>query len=239
MGTGGSRDRRLPSCGRRQCGAQVRRRARLQRPQPDPGTGPYLRRMRRPAWRCRDRKPRRGQRPLHRARRAGGPVHLEREGLGQRRDVRRATRDRSAAAPHGRQPRPRRDPLLRADHRALDVARRVRSQLDADAAVQAELGLQRARSRGPRHRRRRRVRRASVLRARLCAVRRRHQLRQHPLVLGAHHRQPRVRHRRLHLQRQLLRTGQLRASSSATACRPVRPARSCPTSRAKRRIPAR
>ena len=42
MGTGGSRDRRLPGCGRRQRGAQVRRRPRLQRPQPDPGTGPTI-----------------------------------------------------------------------------------------------------------------------------------------------------------------------------------------------------
>jgi hypothetical protein len=135
-------------------------------------------------------------------------------GLGQRRHVRRTARDRSAPAPHGEQSRSRRDPLLRADHRAVDVARRVRSELHPDAAVQAELRLQRTRAGGRRHRRRRGIRRASVLRAGLRPLRRQHQLRQHPLVLGAQHRQPRVQPRRIHLQRQLLRTGELRVHSA-------------------------
>ena len=118
-------------------------------------------------------------------------------GSGERRHVRRAAAGRDPRAAADRQPpREGRHPLLRADGRAVDLDRRVRSATptphDSRASRESD-------SNAPtRHepRRRRGVRGAAVLPARLCAVRRQHQLRQHPLVLGAHDRQPRVHTRR-------------------------------------------
>ena len=95
------------------------------------------------------------------------------------------------------------------------------SNSDPRASVQTAIGLQRARPGPPG--RRLGLHGAAVLSARLRAVRRLHQLRQHALVLGAEHRQPRVRGGR-NLQRQLHRAGQLRLDSDRR--RAHRPAQS-------------
>ena len=181
------------------------RRAGLQRTEPGPASGQARPPVHRPA-RIR-RGALRGQRPLHRARRAVRPLPLQPAWLGQQLLDDRTPAGR-AEGPADRAPsRARRDAHVRADGRPLDLDHRLRPEFHADAALHARIRRQRAerylsgRGRG--------LRGAAVLRARFRPLRRQHQLRQHALVLGADHRQPGVRRRR-NLQPELHRTRQLR-----------------------------
>ena len=136
------------------------------------------------------------QRPLHRARRADHPVHVEQAGVGERR--RRGTR------------RSRTDPAAAPDRRSTRAATsrtgsscRSRRGSRWRCATPSRIRSTRARrgatpTRRTRasSRRRKLVPGGAVLSAGLGAVLRQHQLRQHALVRIAAHQRPRV-HRRL------------------------------------------
>ena len=103
----------------------------------------------------------------------------------QRRDLGRAAPGRAAPAPDRASSRAGRDPQLRAHHRAVVLDEPVRSEVGSRTALQAAVGYERRPRLVPG--RRLRVHGVAVLSAGVRAVRRLDQLRQHPLVLGAHH----------------------------------------------------
>ena len=207
--------------GERRRRTRTSRRAGLQRPEPGPASGQARHPVRRPARLRRGAV--RGQRPLHRARRAVRPLPLQPARLGQQLLDDRAPAGRAAGPADRAPPRARRDAHVRADRRPLDLDHRLRPAVHADAALHARIRRQRAerhlsgRGRG--------LRGAAVLPARLRPLRRQHQLRQHALVLGADHRQPGMR-RPTGPATRTAPNPSTSPSSRPTACPPGRPARS-------------